>query len=404
MKGDESFIKSENLGQRHLEQLNHLFTDIVSNLEQGRGNIFDLAEDCRNNSRRLQTELLEVRRQTKQIIEKVDNYERLERESRLRLVKVSRDFNTYSEQDIKDAYNNARELKIALIGYRNQEYYLRKHRDDLESQIRQFEEIAAKAENFLNTTGAALKLLEGNVERISGDLEGILRRQLIEMWIVESQEAERRKIARELHDGPAQSLASMLIRLDLIDYLWEEGQERIAAELDNIKGMGQESISDIRRLMFDLKPTVFSDEGFAHTLREYFSDYEAKYNFTINFIVLGTDAKYDSALEMALYRIVQEAITNVRKYAGVNEAIVKMEEKSGLLTLIIRDEGCGFNIEEAMGKPENYGILGMKERVELFGGEIDINSSPGQGTQVIVKVPLKEEVSNDGKDKGHNRR
>lgn len=392
MNSDESFKNSEKSGQSHLENLNDLFSGIISNLEQGRGDIFEIAEECRNTSQRLQTELLEVRRTTEQLIKKVDEYEKLEKQARLKLMKVSKNFDIYKEEDIKDAYNNARELKAALIGYRNQEFYLRKHRDDLEMQIKQFNQITERADNFLNTTSVALKLLQGNMERISGNLEEIYRKQLMEMWIIESQEAERRKIARELHDGPAQSLASMLIRLDLIKFLWEEGQDKVLAELDDIKSMGQESIADIRRLMFDLKPTIVNDDGFDYTLREYFDDYEAKYNFTINFAVLSTKKRYDLSLEMALYRLVQEAITNVRKHAGVNEATVKMEEKAGFLTLIIKDEGCGFELDKVREGQESFGILGMKERVELFRGEIDIISVLGKGTQVIVKVPIKEET------------
>lgn len=392
MNSDESFKNSEKSGQSHLENLNDLFSGIISNLEQGRGDIFEIAEECRNTSQRLQTELLEVRRTTEQLIKKVDEYEKLEKQARLKLMKVSKNFYIYKEEDIKDAYNNARELKAALIGYRNQEFYLRKHRDDLEMQIKQFNQITERADNFLNTTSVALKLLQGNMERISGNLEEIYRKQLMEMWIIESQEAERRKIARELHDGPAQSLASMLIRLDLIKFLWEEGQDKVLAELDDIKSMGQESIADIRRLMFDLKPTIVNDDGFDYTLREYFDDYEAKYNFTINFAVLSTKKRYDLSLEMALYRLVQEAITNVRKHAGVNEATVKMEEKAGFLTLVIKDEGCGFELDKVREGQESFGILGMKERVELFRGEIDIISVLGKGTQVIVKVPIKEET------------
>ncbi|NLJ71731.1 MAG: hypothetical protein GX333_01810 [Syntrophomonadaceae bacterium] len=398
MDSDESYKNSEKLGQTHVDNLNALFAGILGNLEGGRTSIFEIAEECRHATQRLQTELLEVRYATGELIKKVDEYEKLEKLARLKLMKVSGNFERYNEEDIKDAYNSARELKVALIGYRNQEYYLRKRRDDLEMHIKQFHKIMQQAEGFLNSTTIALKLLQGNLDKISVDLEDMHRKQLMELWLIESQEAERRKIARELHDGPAQSLASMLIRLDLVKFLWEDGQDKVLAELDNIKSMGQESIADIRRLMFDLKPTIVNDEGFDYTLKEYFDDYEAKYNFNINCAFLSTKKRYDLSLEIALYRLVQEAITNVRKHAGVNEALVKMEEKSGILTIIIRDEGCGFDLDKIQDGRESYGILGMKERVEIFGGKIDIISAVGKGTQVIVRVPIKEEIVDERKN------
>ncbi len=404
MNYDESFINSDNSGTFQLEQLNCLLNGIVTSLEQGRSDIFDIGEECRKQSSRFKLELLEVQMETEKLIGQVDQCEKLEKQARIRLMDVSRNFRAYPEKSIKEAYDVAKKLQIGLIELRNKEIYLRKRRDEIGRQIKQFEQIAGRADNFLNTTGLALKFLKGNVESISDSLEDIYRKQNMEMWIIESQESERRKIARELHDGPAQSLASMMIRLDLINHLWDEGSERIIAELSSIKSMGQESLADIRRLMFDLKPTLVHDEGLASTLQEYFHDYEAKYNFYIKYKVFGPRRKYDLSLEIAIYRLVQEALTNIRKHAGINEALVKIEDKGSLLTLVIKDEGQGFDLNEVGEKQESYGILGMKERVELFGGEIDIFSSPGKGTQVIIRVPIKEEASKHGKNKGHNSR
>ncbi len=404
MKYDESNIDINNLGSEQLEQLNGLLNGIVNSLEQGRDDIFDISEECRKQVEQYKVELLEVQMETAKIIEQVDYYTKLEKQARLRLMEVSRNFRAYTEASIKDAYDNAKQLQIKLMEMRNSELYLRKRRDILGLQIKQFEHIVDRADNFLNTTSLALKLLKGNVESISDTIEDFRRKQNMRMWIIESQESERRKIARELHDGPAQSLASALIRLDLINQLWDEGAERIVTELAAVKNMGQESLADIRRLMFDLKPTLVHDEGLTATLQEYFYDYEAKYNFNINYMIFGFRRKYDISLEIALYRLVQEALTNIRKHAGVNEAWVKIEDKGDLLTLLIKDEGEGFALSDVQEKQESYGILGMRERVELFGGEIDIVSSPGKGTQVIAKVPIMEEAGRYGKGKGNNSR
>jgi two-component system sensor histidine kinase DegS len=217
---------------------------------------------------------------------------------------------------------------------------------------------------------------------------------------VETQEAERRKIARELHDGPAQNLASILIRLDLIMRMLPEERDDIYQELENIRAIGAESLTDVRSIMYDLKPYLMDEQGLHNTLQEYFNEYETKYDFSIDYRVFGQRRQYDLALEVGLFRLVQEAITNVRKHARVNKALVKLEDSGAVLTLVIKDEGCGFDLEEVEQR-ESYGLLGMQERVRLFGGELQILSQPREGTQIIIKVPLEREAD-DGQNKGHN--
>ncbi|MGB4509057.1 MAG: sensor histidine kinase, partial [Syntrophomonadaceae bacterium] len=251
-----------------------------------------------------------------------------------------------------------------------------------------------------HSTLLALKLVQGSTDKLSDTIEKVSRKNQLELWIVETQEAERRKIARELHDGPAQNLAGILIRLDLIMRMLPEERDDIYQELENIRAIGAESLTDVRSIMYDLKPYLMDEQGLHNTLQEYFNEYETKYDFSIDYRVFGQRRQYDLALEVGLFRLVQEAITNVRKHAKVNKALVKMEDSGSTLTLVIKDEGCGFDQEEVEQR-ESYGLLGMQERVRLFGGELQILSQPREGTQIIIKVPLEREAD-DGQNKGHN--
>lgn len=387
---DKRYI-NEDEEPEQLVQLDQVLSQVVLTLEHGRDQIFDIAQECNEIHTSLQIDLEEVKLQTQQVILEVDHYEKLERYARLRLMDVSRDFRSYSQEHIQEAYEKAREMQVKLIDLRQQEVYLRRRRDELNRQIKKFTEIGQKADNFLQTTGLALKILRGNVERINDTIEESYRQQQMVTWIIESQEAERRKIARELHDGPAQTMASMLIRLDLVKKLWNQDVTSIYDEIDNVKDMGKESLADIRRIMFDLKPSLLHQDSFSSTLTDFFNDYEAKYNFNIEFLRLGQDRQYELSLEIALFRLVQEAITNIRKHAGVRRAVVKLEDSGKMLTLVIKDEGSGFDLDSNRDK-ESYGILGMRERVNLFRGKLDILSKPGAGTQVIIKVPLEGEA------------
>ena len=388
MGKDNEYINEDQPEQ--LTRLDQVLNQVLATLEHGRDDIFDIAQDCHEIEVNLQTELEETNLQAQQVILEVDHFEKLERYARLRLIDVSRDFRSYSQEHIKEAYEQAREMQLKLIDLRQQEVYLRRRRDELTRQIKKFKDIGQKADNFLQSTAIALKILRGNVERINDTIGESHRQQQMVTWIIESQEAERRKIARELHDGPAQSMAGILIRLDLIKRLGNQDFKGIYEEIDNVSSMGRETLADVRRIMFDLKPSLLHENNFSNTLKEYFNDYEAKYNFTIDFLQIGQDKQYNLSLETALFRMVQEAVTNIRKHSGVKRAVVKFEDNSANLTLVIKDEGIGFEPNNT-GDKESYGILGMKERVNLFGGKLDIISAPGAGTQVIIQVPLEGE-------------
>jgi two-component system sensor histidine kinase DegS len=209
--------------------------------------------------------------------------------------------------------------------------------------------------------------------------------------IIQSQESERRKLARELHDGPAQILASAIIRLELMGHL-QPDQNTYKQEIESIKNICRESLAEIRQIMFDCRPALLRDKGLTDTLAAFFDDYKAKFNFNIDFELSGKEKKYGIAMDTALLRLIQEAITNVRKHAGVNKALVRLENGAKVLTLVIKDEGSGFDTDEVFwASKDSYGILGMKERVQLLGGEMEIISSQGIGTQVIIKVPVEGE-------------
>ncbi len=393
MNNDESMLDVDKIGPEQSQKLDVVLSQLVNTLQQGRNNIFDIAEDCQKHCLYLETEAERINQEVQEIIKLVDKTEKLEKLARLRLVEVSSNFRSFSENDIKQVYTNAQNLQMELANLRQKEIFVRKQRDEVLRQLKQFRQIAHKADTFLNNTGTALHILQGNVQKISESVGQAFRKQQMGMWIIQSQESERRRIARDLHDGPAQGIASMLIRLDLIGQLIRNNGERVLPEMESIKEMGRETLTDIRRIMFELKPTLVNDSGLIRTLKDYFNDYEAKYNFDIDFVIFGTEKKYDLTLEIALFRLVQEALTNVRKHAGVSKALVKLEDTGEILTLIIKDNGRGFetgSVEKETG--ESYGIIGMKERVELLGGEIDILSAPGSGTQVIIKVPVEEEA------------
>jgi two-component system sensor histidine kinase DegS len=370
-------------------QLDKTFHEIADNLEQGRDDIFQIAETCHQTLYSLRGRLEEIAVRTALVIRKVDDCAKREKTAREKLRIVSSNFKQFDEADIKYCYEAAQQCQIELLEMRQEERALRLQRDELLRQLRHTESIAVKADDFLQSSSMALKILQGNLSQFSGLAQAARQKEQMGVWLMENMELERQKIARELHDGPAQTMASILIRLDILGYLWREDIVKVEEITRDIRAMGQECLNDIRRLMFDLKPNALKNSGLIEALTDYFEHYGSRYDFRVDFTFQGKTRKLSLSLEVAVFRMIQEAVTNVRKHAGVNRAEVTLTFTASRLTVIVSDRGKGFQVAEYEGdKSKSYGIIGMKERAELLGGHIRIDSQARQGTKVVIEIPL----------------
>ncbi len=372
--------------------LDRLLLQIINTLERGRDDIYSIAQESDEKVQRLESELHNVILESNRVVAQRQEQEEKERLAQLHLMNISPNSGAHSEKDLSKANETIQEIQLRLMDLRQAEIQLHQLGVQLSQQLEEIRAIKQKADTFMNSTGMALKSLHSNLETISYTQGEQINTKQLALWILQSQETERRKIARELHDGPAQMMASILMRLDFIKQNFIDISDT-NGQLDDIQKMSRDSLDEIRRIMFDLKPAPIHEAEFYYTMRDYFREFQAKYNFEIDFSMLGEKKKYDLALESALFRLLQEAITNIRKHAGIKKALITMDDNGKTLTVVIKDEGRGFNTELLPGR-DSYGIPGMKERVQLLDGDMVINSHPGQGTQIIIRVPLKGEAEN----------
>jgi signal transduction histidine kinase len=213
---------------------------------------------------------------------------------------------------------------------------------------------------------AALAQLRESHDR----LESLSRR------LVDVQEAERRALARELHDEMGQILASLRLRL-------EGGTPQAAAEVQSILG---DLLDRVRGLSMNLRPPTLDDLGLLPTLRWHFERYQAETGVRVEFRPSGHAGRFAPQVETAAFRIVQEALTNVARHAGVTEAEVSLDARDDGLELRIEDRGVGF--DPATARPgDSGGLAGMKERARLLGGRLIIESAPGRGTRLVAQLP-----------------
>lgn len=206
---------------------------------------------------------------------------------------------------------------------------------------------------------------------------------------VMAQELERERISRELHDETGQALTSLLVQLKVLERLRDPSA--IAQQAQELREIVVVTLDEVRRLARDLRPAMLNDLGLTPTLDGHIKTFRRKTNLDIEFeAVVSENLRLPRDVELALYRTVQEALTNVARHASATKALVLLEEVDNSVSLSISDNGCGFDVPAVMQSSESgVGLLGIRERVELIGGALQIDSAPGQGTRLRVDVDVK---------------
>ena len=209
--------------------------------------------------------------------------------------------------------------------------------------------------------------------------------------LIESQEAERRRVARDLHDDVGQILTG--IKLNLVNIQREAGPSPLARRLDESIAIIDGAIERTRELALALRPSLLDDLGLVAALQWYVDREARRAGLTPEIVVDLRDARLSPEVETACFRIVQEALTNVARHSGARHVWIELRQRGSALHLSIRDDGVGFDVRTASSRrpPDvNLGLQGMRERASIVGGHLEIESTPGHGTEVRARLPDRE--------------
>jgi signal transduction histidine kinase len=216
--------------------------------------------------------------------------------------------------------------------------------------------------------------------------------------VISAQEEERRRIARELHDETGQSLTSLALGLQALE--GTEHPEGLKARTVELRSLVAKTLEEVHLLARALRPSILDDLGLVAALERCVKGYEAATGLRMDFYARGFDGRrLQLHLETALYRIVQEALTNVVKHAQARNASVLLEHRGLGVVAVVEDDGQGFDIDvvrHSRGDGQGLGINGIEERVSLLGGSLTVESKPGMGTTVVVEMPLEPPGENYG--------
>jgi signal transduction histidine kinase/AmiR/NasT family two-component response regulator len=216
--------------------------------------------------------------------------------------------------------------------------------------------------------------------------------QSLSAQLINAQEAERKRISRELHDEMGQALTAMSINLAAIEKeLLPELSPMIRERLAETSSLADQTLEQVRELSLDLRPSMLDDLGLLPTLRWYVNRYAKRLDIEVEFEAIDFEERLAAEVETALYRVVQEALTNAARHAQANRVRIRLEREESTVAGLIEDDGQGFNVEEVAGRETSErgaGLLGIRERVASLGGRFRIQSRPGQGTRLSLEIPI----------------
>lgn len=375
-------------------KMNDIIHNTIEAIEKGKKEIFEIAEQARNECKGIGEELEIVKRKASKIIGEVDELERYVKGSRQKLMLVSKDFNKYREEDIKAAYEEAKDFQIKSTLKKEEEKNLLKQRSDLERRLKNAYEVVKKAENLVSQVGVAMGYLGGNLKDVFDHLEDIQQKQVLGIRIIKAQEEERQRVSREIHDGPAQSMANVVIKTEICEKLIDRDLEKARYELNQLKTIVRDCLKDVRKIIYDLRPMSLDDLGLIPTIQRFIINFEEETYIQVDFLVTAKNEAMHSIIKLAVFRIVQEALNNIRKYSKAKNVTIRLEIINKSITLLIIDDGIGFDVQREVTnsrEESGFGLFIMSERVGLLKGKIDIQSNFGTGTRIKINIPLKDE-------------
>ena len=224
-----------------------------------------------------------------------------------------------------------------------------------------------------------------------------MREQLLAK-VISAQEEERKRIARELHDETGQALTSLMVGLRYVED--SNDTVKVREKTAELRTLAAQTLENVHHLATELRPSLLDDLGLNIAIQRYTKEYSTKMKIKVDSHISSiNEQRLPPEIEITVYRVIQEALTNIAKYAEADTVSVVLRYRDSSLLVIVEDNGKGFDVSSVMASPDGkkLGLFGMYERASLIGGNLTIESQPGDGTTIFLEVPLKltQEISDE---------
>jgi two-component system, NarL family, sensor histidine kinase DegS len=341
----------------------------------------ELVEESRKEYERAQQELKEIDVLIRQTTHEVDRYTQRSAQIEQQVRQIDANLESYPRQEIKTAYFSARDAQMRLLTMRNQ-----------------VEQLQNKQE-ALTRYGQQLARFLGVVDTVSDEADLVPSEIMAEaptatrniIRIIEAQENERQRLARQMHDGPAQRLTNLILQAEICERLFEADPAQAKTELANLKKAVTATFQRTRDFIVTLRPMMLDDLGLLATLRRYVENFEKKSVVAASLSSTGQERRYPPYYEVTAFRVIQEALNNVEEHAHASNVRVALDFQEEHLDVVVEDDGSGFDVNNALATASQrkmLGLVSMQERAEMLGGTLELDSSIGRGTRIRLSLPI----------------
>ncbi len=357
-----------------------------------RQRLLSLVEETKTTYDQIERELQEIAPQLEQTSSEVERLTQRNAQIVSRVRQTEINLESYPREYIKEAYTAAQDSQMRLFTMRIQMERLQSKREALQAQAEQLH-------RFLS-----LGIPVGDVAQDIEEPSPTPSSESTIVRVIEAQENERRRLARQMHDGPAQSLTNLILQAEICARLFDLDPEQARVELENLKQAVNATFQNTRRFIFSLRPMMLDDLGLVPTLRRYIQDFREKSGLAIDLHIMGEESRLAPHLEVTIFRVIQELLNNVDQHAHASHVDVTLDLEGEVVVVTVEDDGCGFDVEQvlatarqSLGIPvpqgsrgmgrKSVGLITIQERTEMLGGEVEIDSSVGRGTKVRLELP-----------------
>lgn len=299
------------------------------------------------------------------------------------LQQIQSQLDTIPRNDIKQAYNSAMDSQQRMLVMRSQLEKLQNDQSNLKKRISLMEKIRQFFPNqpLLGKSGKVSNLGAG----INSDGVSVLE------MMINSQETERQRLSRQMHDGPAQALSNFIVQTEIASRLFEIDKDKAKTELDNLKNTAMSTFQKVRNFISELRPMMLDDLGLIPTIKKYIEIIKEQHGNDVNLSFSGHEKRLEPYLEVMIFRALQELMGNAIRH-NMDQAVkpqinVQIVTDENQIKLVVTDNGKGFDTA-ALNSTKGLGLKLIQDRIEMLGGFFDIDSSIGQGCRVSITVPI----------------
>ncbi|NDJ61668.1 MAG: sensor histidine kinase [Chloroflexi bacterium] len=331
--------------------------------------------------RRVRDNLNEIKVQVDQTQIVVDREQHRNADIAAELRTIQDNLDTVPRQDIRAKYDEALDARFRLTTMRG--------------QLEKFQGLREQYEKEQTLLSAMLRALQGvsSLDTSDGDDGGeVTKGPANIVRIIQAQEEERQRLARQMHDGPAQSLTNFILQAEICQRLFDRNPARAAEELNNLKTVASITFQKVREFIFDLRPMMLDDLGVVPTVRRYVDSFREKNDIEVQLDVFGEERRLPSHREVTIFRGINELIGQARDYANASELYIRLDISGDIIKIAVEDNGRGFDAstlaggDEPLQDPRAQIVMTQREKFELVGGSVSVFSDEN-GTKINLELP-----------------